>query len=600
MARRPKDQEVTRLILLLLLMLGLMGVVVYRVWNLQVVKEHHYAAAIEHQSIRRVRIPGLRGRIFDRNGKCLADNRPSHCIAIYPSEKGIRQRSFQKTVERVDSLIDELAAALQIDRQVNREDIDRHVREKRMLPLYAWQDLDDLAIARFAERVGYMPGVDYDTKAIRKYPYGEMACHVLGHISTGLRGREEEGRYDFYENEMDGRSGLERVYNEMLRGKAGGQLLRVDVSSYRHSVISEQMPQNGSDIQLTLDTRIQQLTERVLDTELGSICIVDPNNGHVLGLSTFPRFDLNRVRHIYDQLLKDPRQPLINRAIYEYYAPGSTFKPVVAMAALMSGKIPANQVYFCPGHFELGDSKRYCAGRVSHGNIDLRQAIERSCNVYFWQLGLETGYDYIYHMAAALGLGQRTGIELGASFEKPGILPDSAWKQARQGDRWRDGDTANVSIGQGFLNVTALQMAMVTASFANGGILYRPKLVAGIRSPGDKDFSYSEPEVANDLQWPGWAVGLVRAGMEDVVMTDRGSGRNARLAGLRMAGKTGSAQFGQPGNEKYRSWMIAFAPVEHPRFAVSLVIAEGGGSGVDAVPRMKRIMEGLFKGGDGT
>jgi penicillin-binding protein 2 len=265
----------------------------------------------------------------------------------------------------------------------------------------------------------------------------------------------------------------------------------------------------------------------------------------------------------------------------------------------MSGKIPATQVYFCPGHFELGSSKRYCANRVSHGNIDFRQAIERSCNVYFWQLGLETGYDHIYHMAEALGLGQRTGIELGARFEKPGILADSAWKQARYGDRWRDGDTANASIGQGFLNVTALQMAMITASFANGGTLYRPKLVAGIRSPGDEAFLYSEPEVANDLQWPGWAVDLVRAGMEDVVMTDRGSGRNARLEGLRMAGKTGTAQFGKPGNKKYRSWMIAFAPVEQPRFAVSLVIAEGEGSGVDAVPRMKRIMEGLFKGGDG-
>jgi penicillin-binding protein 2 len=600
MVGRPKDQEVIRLAVLLLVMMSVLGAVVYRVWNLQVVEGHQYQAAIEHQSIRKIRIPGWRGRMFDRNGICLADNRPSHCIAIYPSEEGIRQRSFSKTADRVDALIGELAEALQIERQVSRADIGRHVREKRMLPLYAWQDIDDQAIARFAERVGYIPGVDYDTKAIRKYPYDDMACHILGHVSTGLRGREEEGEYDYYQNEMEGRSGLEKIYNDQLRGEAGGQLLRVDVSSYRHSVISEQGPQNGSDIQLTLDTRVQLLAERVLDQELGSICIVDPNNGHVLGMSTFPRFDLNQVRYIYGDLLKDPRKPLINRAIYEYYAPGSTFKPVVAMAALMSGNIPATQVYYCPSYIELGGSKRYCAGHVSHGTINMRQAIERSCNVYFWHVGMEAGYDYIYHMASALGLGQRTGIELGQSFEKPGILPDSAWKQKHHGDRWRDGDTANVSIGQGYLNVTTLQMAMLTAALANGGTLYKPKLVAGMRSPGEEAFVYTEPEVANNLQWSDWAVDIVRGGMEAVVMAERGSGRNARLPGLRMAGKTGTAQYGRKGNEKYRSWMIAYAPVENPRFAVSLVIAEGGGSGVDAVPRMKRIMEGLFMGGDGT
>jgi len=602
MVRLEIDAEIIRLRLLLVVMVFVLGYVMYEVHELQVVDRQRYAANVAQQSIRHVRVPGWRGRMFDRNGICVADNRPSHCIAIYPSEPGVRQRGkFSATIDRVDEMVDEIAEVLDREREISKGEIEKHILEQRLLPLIAWRDLDDTAVARFAEQLGHLPGVDLITEADRWYPFGESACHILGYVGRGGMGGSEEQRYDFYLKEMEGKAGLESRYDDILRGEAGSQLIRVDVSLFQHSILVNREPEAGSDLQLAMDIRLQNIAERVLDRKRGACCIINPATGHVLALASYPRYDLNEFGRIYNQLRDDPRLPLINRAVQNHYPPGSTIKPLVAMAGLVAGKTPPNQIYYCPGYFELGGSKRYCAMRSGHGNLNMRQAIQRSCNVYFWEMGIELGYDYIYHMAAAVGLGSHTGIELGRGVDKPGILPDGAWKREHgNGDHWRDGDTCNVAIGQGYLNATPLQMGMVAATLANGGTLYRPQLIAGIRHPGDEHFTHSSPEVANELNWDRWMVSAIKAGMEDVVMTDEGSAKAGRIEGFRYAGKTGTAQFGQRGNTIYRCWMIAYAPADNPQYAVSLMVEEGDGSATDAVPRMKRVMEGIFFGGDGA
>ena len=384
MVRLEIDAEIIRLRLLLVVMVFVLGYVMYEVHELQVVDRQRYAANVAQQSIRHVRVPGWRGRMFDRNGICVADNRPSHCIAIYPSEPGVRQRGkFSATIDRVDEMVDEIAEVMDREREISKGEIEKHILEQRLLPLIAWRDLDDTAVAHSLNNWA-LPGVDLITEADRWYPFGESACHILGYVGRGGMGGSEEQRYDFYLKEMEGKAGLESRYDDILRGEAGSQLIRVDVSLFQHSILVNREPEAGSDLQLAMDIRLQNIAERVLDRKRGACCIINPATGHVLALASYPRYDLNEFGRIYNQLRDDPRLPLINRAVQNHYPPGSTIKPLVAMAGLVAGKTPPNQIYYCPGYFELGGSKRYCAMRSGHGNLNMRQAIQRSCNVYFW------------------------------------------------------------------------------------------------------------------------------------------------------------------------------------------------------------------------
>lgn len=595
----PSERSRIRIRLMLGMLVALQMAILVFLWNLQVVQGHTFQENIRQQSLRRIRHPGSRGRIFDRNGIALADNRPSVGIALYLEELRVPGPA-SRTLDRIESLLDEVSEKIELPRSLTREKIATHYREQRILPLVAWEDLDDAALARWAERVGPQIGMDILTEPVRTYPYADLLAQTLGYVGRGGMARSSEEAYHFYLPEMEGKAGLEKVLDDPLRGEAGGELVRIDVASYRYDLEAEKASVPGRDVQLTINAKIQRLCERILGDESGSMVVMDPRNGEVLALASSPRYNLNDMtpfisNTVWNRLTQDPRKPLVNRPVREQYPPGSIMKPAVCLAALLEGHIDPAAVLTCDGVYypAPGANPMHCNNRFGHGPINMTQALERSCNVYMWKIAEEMGYTPIYHVLESMGLGQETGIEV--DYEVPGILPTSAWKKKNYGDSLRTGDVANIAIGQGFLNVTSLQMARMTAALANGGQRVTPTLIQGFRSSETEPFTLSEarnPPV--DLGWDPQKLEVIRHGMHEVVMSPQGTARAARVDGLIFAGKTGTAQYGSPGNRRYRSWMIAFAPYDNPTIAAVVLIDSGLGSGVDASPRMKLLLQALF------
>lgn len=594
--RQIFDEEHLRIRLMLVLMLAALGVLVAALWRMQVAHGKAYQRDLMKQSVRRVRLPGMRGRIFDRNQVCVADNRPSYCVAIYLEE--LRQPGrWVRTINKVDGLIDEMSKVLGMPRQVTTEDIKTHIRKRLPLPLLAWRDVDERGMARLSELASGTPGVDVYLEAVREYPKKASACHVLGYVGRADPPEDEVEPFHYYLPEMAGRSGIEKAFDGVLRGEPGGRLVRVDVSGYRHDDLASRDPKNGRDVILTLDMNLQEAVERAMGDVRGSAVVVDPSNGDVLAMVSLPGFDPNLFvpaipADVWKQLIEDGDKPLFNRAVAGSYAPGSTFKAVVAMAALENHKANPQTTFSCPGYFMLGSKRFNCWYHPGHGPLTMQEALEHSCNVYFFRLGLQSGYDAIYHTSAALGLGQKTGVAL--DFEAPGLLPNEEWKRRMFRDGWRDGDTCNLSIGQGALAVTPLQLALVTAALANGGHLYKPRIVQGIRDNEKDSFRPIPPQIVNELNWSPTSVRTVREGMRDVVMSPRGTGRLAAIPGVEFAGKTGTAEYGTKGSGKKYGWMIAFAPFDNPRYAVVLLVEEAVTGGTTAAPKMKQVMSAIF------
>ena len=558
-------------------------------WRVQVMRHSEFRSSMERQSIRRVRLPASRGLIYDRNGVILADNRPGYAIAIYIEE--LRQPGkWTRTVDEVQRVINQLADLLEIKPVVTRSDIVRHVNRRLPLPFLAWQDIDSGVLARWAEHAGRFPGVDLVIEPLRMYPHGTLASHVLGYVGRValLPPEEQDNVYHYYLPGMEGKSGVEQANHTTLAGVAGGMLIRVDVSGFRFAETAEREPVSGQNLMLTLDVRIQQALEAVLANERGAGVVLDVRNGDVLAMASAPSFDPNQfgagmTSGAWKALNVDPLRPLFNRAVSGQYPPGSTFKPVVALAAL-EGRVASRDTAFnCPGYFELGNTRFRCWRKSGHGHIPMIEAIEQSCNAFFCNLGMVCGHDRIIQAARTLGMGTVTGIGLPA--EAAGLVPDTAWKRRVMRDGWRGGDTCNISIGQGALLVTPLQMAVMTAAIAGQGVMFHPRLVRGA---GMMD----EPGVR--IPWRADTWRPVREGMRRVVMEPTGTAKRAFLQGLTIAGKTGTAEYGTREDRRKHTWMIAFAPYDDPRVAVAIVIEDGISGGITVAPRVRDVLAAVF------
>ncbi|MBA4388689.1 MAG: penicillin-binding protein 2 [Verrucomicrobia bacterium] len=561
-------------------------------WRTQVYSSSEYKDSLHKQSLRRVRLPGARGSIFDRNGVCLAGNRPSYCIAIYVEE--LRQAGkLANTIDAVEHVIDGLARDLNLQRTATRKEIESHVNKRRPLPFIAWRDVDHAVLARFAESAVTLPGVDIYVESIRSYPFGGLGAHVLGYLGRldpDKNEEEEDDQYHFYVPEMEGNFGMEKVCNSTLAGMPGGRLLCVDASGFKHNETSERAPVAGSDVTLTIDFRIQRLLEEALGDNRAAGVVLDPRNGEVLALASSPAFNPNSFStgiqsDDWGELNTDTNRPMINRAITGMYPPGSTFKPLVAIAAIDGTNATENMSFSCPGVFRLGETSFHCWQKRGHGWLAMRKAIEQSCNCYFCQLGLLCGpnAERIQQTARAAGMGRVSGIELVP--EAAGLVPTPAWKRRAMKDEWRQGDTCNMSIGQGALLVTPLQMAVMVSAIANGGTVFRPRLVMR-RS--------AKPEVANQTRWSQRAMRVVRGGMNDVVQSTEGTGKRAAVPGVALAAKTGTAEYGPKDERKKHTWMIAFAPFESPRYAAAIVVEDGISGGITVAPKMGALMKGIF------
>ena len=584
----PQPLSNWRIALLGLLFFAGLTLLGARLYSLQVVQSDKYEQRQMHQSVRCVLLPSPRGRILDRHGRLLADNQPNYCLAIYLEEMR-RPGRWSNTVNAVELELDRLAAVLQLPRTCPRRRIEDHLRQSLPLPLIAWAHLDELALARLVESRTNFPGVDVFVQPERLYPQGRLAAHVLGYVGRGdLAEAVRAEEYNYQLPGLKGRAGLEKEYDDLLCGLPGGQLIRVDAKGYRHDEWVTRQPVPGHDLTLTLDIEIQKSLEDALTGVRGAGVVLNSGTGDILAMASAPTFDPGSLsssppEDVWQALLADAGRPLFNRAMSGGYPPGSTFKPFVAMAAQIVSNVPPETTYFCDGTFQLGNRFIHCAFGERHGMVDMRKAIEVSCNVYFCNLARDLGYHAIWTTAQQAGFGRRTGVDLPA--ETAGLLPSAEWKLAHLKEPWNVGDTCNIAIGQGLLQVSPLQMAVATAALVNGGKVLRPRLLRGGAAEGD---------VVGHTGWPAAAVELVQAGMRDVVSGEEGTAHRVRVAGMNIGAKTGTAQYLADGLPKKYGWMIAFAPAEAPRVVVAMVVEDAQTGGRTVGPLMQRVLVTIF------
>lgn len=575
--------DILCLAVMLVFVLGLAALGV-RMWYVQVEYAAEFGRSGERQSVRRLRTVGPRGRILDRRGRVLADNRRSASIVC---ETGVwSRRTRSATVAAILGAVTNAAAATGLAVPFGENAVRRHLEGSASLPLVVWENVDDAALARFCEHLVELPGFEVAEGVERTYPCGRLAAHVLGFVGRDRRRDDAAGGiYDFREAEPVGRSGLERYYDGFLRGIPGEDELVVTAQCFTRSRRTVVAADCGSDLHLTLDVDIQRAAEATLAGECGACAVIDPRDGSVLALASAPTFEPSRcIPHLpvayYAFMNEPPLKPGMNRAIAESYAPGSTFKPITALAALAVGW-PADRTYECTGAFHLGSMHLGCSRRWGHGPLDLRGALRYSCNPFFCELGCDVGTNALCSAARVFGLGAVTGIDLPG--ETAGIVPSAGYKAAMYRERWFPGDVAQMSIGQGLLLVTPLQMACVAGAIGTGAVV-RPHLKADM------------PTRRRQLPFSAEALAVVRDGMFQVVNAPDGTGR---LAGgelpVRICGKTGTAEVGPREARRKNTWFIAYGPAEAPRVAVAMVVENGVSGGGTTAPKVNSVLREAFR-----
>ena len=628
---RPRLSPLLRLQFLGFLMLLGLGALAARLWWVQVARGAEWTARIRGSSEATVRIPSIRGEIRDRNGVPLVQNRASYEVDFYLPEmvKGYRQRYGQPPITDYRGTISGMPKDLKepdivkivnggivprlddldLARDYNASQLQKHYRTNTEVPYTYIKDIDFPTMAKFSEHDVGLPGVDIAIKPVRSYVYGAFAAHLLGYVGAPDDiNKEDAKKYTFYQGDVDGKSNIEKLMDEYLRGKPGVRHLRRNAKGQIDNVLKEDPPQQGANVFLTLDARIQAIAEEALRavSRAGAV-VVDPNNGNILAMVSVPSFDPNTFipsikAKDWKALQKDEGDPLVNRAI-SALPPGSTFKLVTAFAGLRGTKNLANAKYGCFGGVSYGDHFFRCwvaEKHYTHGTIGLADALKVSCDSFFYQYGNAAGIQSIDVVGKLLGIGEESGLHL--SGEQTGNMPGPEWMEIHHPrERWSQAQTANVSIGQGYTLVSPLQLAMAYVAAANGGTCYYPRLVDKVLDQNDtpvvdeqgKTVNFA-PRIRADLrnEVSTQDMELVRRGLWKVVNEDGGTGGRARLENVVVAGKTGTAQATDRGQEENVAWFTCFAPFDHPKYVVAVMVQGASGHGGEvAGPIATRILE---------
>ena len=566
-----------------------------RTWQLQVMQGDYFLRLSEQNRLRSLRTKSLRGKILDRHGHVLADNRAAYTLLAIPAD-----------LPPNDQLLPLLRTLnIEIDPDMLRP----RRRTAALKPAPIQRDLPRDRVAYFAEHRMDFPGMLVEAEPLRTYPYGTLAAHLLGYLGEiselQLQHSKELG---YYPGDLVGQAGLEQVYEAVLRGQSGVRQVEVDALGRETQLITARPPTPGMDLVLTLDLQLQQLAERLLEGHSGSIVALDPRNGQILALASQPAFDPNAFvprpsPATWRALSTDPHFPLHNRAAQGQYPPGSVFKIVTALAALADGVITPQTTVCCPGYYDYGGRSFHDWRASGHGCMQLRQALTQSCDVYFYHVGQLLGIDRLAHHANALGFGQPTGFAVG--LEKSGLIPSSQWKRQVRGQPWYAGETISVAIGQGYTTVTPLQVANMLATLANGGTLYKPSIVLRQATLHDPAPIETPPMVLHQLHVPPQYIAAVQQGLWSVVNDPRGTGKLAHHDQIAIAGKTGTAQavpLAEHGRqeqlpEQYRdhAWFVAYAPFEAPRIAIVVMIEHAGKHGGDFAGYGKTLIEAYLR-----
>jgi len=539
-----------------------------RLWYMQVFQQTRYKNLSIKNRTRFVRLQSGRGKIYDRNGILIADNKPATQLVVVVGE-----------IEDRKNLADKLSFLTSL----SYDYILRKIKEyafKPFIPAVLASDMSPETLVNVSEARWYLPGVSVQVVPVREYLLGHACSHLLGYVGEASERDMDSG---YIPGDIVGRTGLEQKLDKEIRGEPGYKEIQVDYRGNIDTVLQLVEPKNGKSFFLTIDSILQEELVSAMQGKRGAGVVMNPKTGEILAIASSPSFDPNSFvspvkPEVIKDLFTDKNRPMLDRAVSGVYPPGSVFKIIVALAALEKGVINKNNLFLCDGEFQLGNAIFRCWEKKGHSWVSLSEALKKSCNEYFYQVGLKTGHHAISDMARKFGFGFTTGIELPG--EKAGFIPNDSYFEGlkrTKGVKWSSGDTVNFSIGHGKILVTPLQTACFISAVANGGILYKPIIIFG-QDPEGKIIDVDK----EDLD-------IVKTGLYRVINEAGGTGHNVFIDGLDIAGKTGTVELTERGKKRDICWFAGFAPFNDPEIVVVVVTEEGESGGVTAGPVAKKV-----------
>ena len=576
------------------------SILLSQLYGLQVTQHAHYQTRSDDNHVRLQSVAPMRGLILDRNGVLLADNQPSYRLVVTPSRAGNMKTLLRQLGEFIGFDDREL-------RRFNRAILGRQSFQQTPLKF----NLSDQELALFAVRQHQFPGVEVLATSTRYYPQHEYFTHTLGYV--GRMNRADQQRMDaknYRATTHIGKLGLEKYYEDILHGEVGYQHDEINAQGRRQRVLRTEQAKSGIDLKLSLITEVQKVATNALGMRRGAVVAIDPNNGDVLAFVSMPSFDPNLFvngisQKAYSALRLNSDRPLFNRALIGQYPPGSTVKPIIALAALEEGQINAEDTIFAGPYFKIPkQSRRYRDWKKGgHGRVNLKLALAQSCDVYFYRLGFAMGITPMHDMLRRFDLGSQVGLD--TAGEASGLVPSTAWKRRVHGEAWYPGESVITSIGQGYLLATPLQLAQMTARIAMNGVGYKPRFVIAQRETKEDGFAPLEPTALPSIdlkQQEHWQQVLI--GMRAVVNGRTGTARNiSKGASYDIAGKSGTAQVISIAQDseyeeadiaqhlRDHALFIAYAPIEQPKIAVAVIVENGGSGSRIAAPIARKVMD---------
>jgi len=572
------------------------ALLVVRLFYLQIIEGHEYRRLSETNSIRLQSVDPPRGLIFDREGRLLVENRPAFDLNI-----------ILKDAKPVDQTVAKLADYMQMPVEELNSNIARRGSVSSYKPVLLKQDIGRDALAAIEVHKFDLPGIVMMIKPRRHYIYENSAAHLVGYLGEINNEELDCGDYQGCRvGDYIGKFGVERSYESVFRGQRGGRQLEVNVTGQVVRVLKTVKAKPGHNVFLTIDNDLQQATEKLLQGRAGAALAMDPKTGEILAMVSSPSFDQNMFvsgmsHETWEALVTNPFRPLENKAIQAEYPPASTYKVIVAMAALEEGLIDTETTFDCPGYHRFGNRVFRCWRRGGHGTVNVIRALAESCDVFFYNVGRELGVDTLARYALRCGLAKPTGI--GLANEAKGLVPTTSWKLQRFGEPWQGGETLPVAIGQGYDLTTPIQMLVVTAAVANNGLMHRPQLLKKIETAAGALVERGGPQVSGRLPASQATLAIVKRGLWEVVNTKGGTARGSRLAKIAISGKTGTAQVvgrkegveATPEDEvqehfKPHAWFIAYAPSDDPQIAITVIVEHGEHGSSAAAPIAREMI----------
>ena len=557
-------------------------ILITRLWQLQILQGNKYRELSESNRLRIISIPAPRGILLDRNGFPLVRNSSYFCASIIFGE-------FDKSKIYLLSKILNVPAE-ELLYKINQE------KFGPINPIRLKEGLSFNEVAYIEARKSDFPGLIIEAEASREYIYGNIGSHLIGYLGKINPSQSKDPSFrDVPRDAFIGQWGAEMLFDKTLRGIPGEKVIEVDSLGREIRLLKEKNPIKGEDTRLTLDINLQKEAEEAFAERPGALVAIKPDTGEVLGLVSKPSFDPNHfakgVRYEeWTALMQDKNKPLLNRALQSQYPPGSTFKIIMAIAALEEGVITPDTKVECRGGMTYGKWHFGCWRKKGHGVVSLHRALVESCDVYFYEVGKRLGIDKIYDYASSFGLGKETGFKL--VNERRGLIPNTKWKEENKKQTWYPGETLNTAIGQGYVATTPIQMAVMMSAVANGGNLYRPTLITD-----------TIPVLSGKIKAQPETLDIVKRALSGVVNEPGGTGWAAKSNLASICGKTGTAQViamrgisqNQSGKFRDHAWFVAFAPIENPEISLSVFVEHGGHGGATAAPIAKKAIEGYLK-----